>query len=312
MKARTYSVLARFLLPPIVSLCVGVFLGCGENLTGPGASFGPPRDVRALSVNESTVRLEWSPADGATDSAFQGYVVQWGANEVIIPKTTLTYNVSSLSPGETLFILYSRKTDGTRSDGAVIRWAPATRFSTVYSLFEYIQLDPSNISGLSVGTQTTDAFTMAVNGSVAPVLDLYCFGGDGVVERPLSLWSASRFGGSFSPVRFSEIAHSSPSLDLPLSSFPDETTFFKDSIAVQDNMIYYVRVVGDNLQVLYARLHVRVRSGTSYPNRIIDVQISLQRVPGVGYAQNVDEVLPPVCIWRQTYWGIKQYQLRSG
>jgi hypothetical protein len=238
-------------------------LGCGENLLGPGsgASFGPPLDIKALSVNDSTVLLSWSPPGGASDSAFHGYVIQWGTNEVIVPKTTTSYTIRALPPGEALFVLSSRKTDGTRSEGTTIRWAPATRFTALYSLFEHSQLDPGRTSGLSAGTQITDPFTMAVNGSVAPVLDLYCFGGDGLVERPLALWSASRFGGSFSPVRFSNITSSSASLDLPISSFPDETTFFKDSIAVQNNTIYYLRVIGDNLQVLpgcmsrYARAH---------------------------------------------------------
>jgi hypothetical protein len=130
---------------------------------------------------------------------------------------------------------------------------------------------------------------MVVNPSVPIVsqtLDVYFYGGQGQIRDSLAMWSASLLVGTFNPTRFSTVTHTASSLDHSVAAFPDPGTFTKDSIAVADNTIYYARVIGDPQQVNYCRLHLRVQPGTTFPNRIIEVKISLQRVPGLLYAES--------------------------
>ncbi len=76
----------------------------------------------------------------------------------------------------------------------------------------------------------------------------------------------------------------SPTLDFPLSSFPDTSTFTRDSVAVDDNTIYYVRSPGAGQSYNYARIHVHLRPATFLPNRSVEIRVPLQRTPNVPYA----------------------------
>ena len=257
--------------------------GCGENLAGPPSSLSAPRNLKALSIDESTVSLQWNaPAD--IDSAFGGYTLEYGSVSIDLSRNELMRTISSLPPGEELFTLSSRRSNGTKADGASIRWAPATRFDSVYSLLEYTQLLTGRASGLNVGSRTASPFTLEVNGSAGIALDMYLFGGDGFSQEPLELFSADLFAGSFRPTRFSTINHSSASLDLPLAAFPADSTFTLHSVPVNDNTIYYARVLINSVEVHFLRMHVRQRPGVAYPDRVIEVRLSLQRVIGLLFA----------------------------
>ncbi len=237
----------------LLQLCVAllsfaILFGCGEIIESlePSDSFGPPQDLKALSVNDSTVRLHWSAAVGASDSLFQGYIVRWDSNQDSVE--TLSYRVDSLSPGQKEFLVRSFKTDGQVSDGAVITWAPAARFDSVYTVFENTSSGSVRPEGFNVGTQTTDPSVMVIDltsSTVVQTMDLYFSGGSGQISQPLAMSSASVLFGSLNQTLFSSVRHSSTSLDFPLSSFPDVATFTKDTIAVNDNTIYYARVIGD-------------------------------------------------------------------
>lgn len=271
-----------------------VFLSCGENLAGPGtesSSFLPPKDLKALSLNSASIQLSWSPPGGASDSVLRGYVIRWGTEEDSVGKATLACRVDSLSPGETLFFVYSRNLTGELSEPMAIRWAPAARFDSAYVLFEYGQQNPDQPAGFHVGTSSTNPATLPVDLSAQAFLDFYMFGGSGQVSQPLSLWSASMFLTGFKSTMFSTVTHTSATLNVSLSAFPDPGSFVKDTIAIVDSTIYYVRIAGENQDVHYARIHVRVRLTTSYPNRIIELRVSLQKTPGVPFAENAD--LPP-------------------
>ena len=274
----------------LLQLCVAllsfaILFGCGENIESPepSDSFGPPQDLKALSVNDSTVSLQWSAAVGASDSLFQGYIVQWDSNQDSVE--TLSYRVDSLSPGQKEFMVRSFKTDGLVSDVAVIRWAPAARFDSPYIVHEFNLQDPTTEQGFGIGSQTDDPSTMLINANAQQTMDLYCFGGgSSQIAQPLGLWSADLFQGSWHSTRFSSVTSASTSLDYYLSSFPDASTFTRDSVAVINNTIYYVRFVGNNQQLHYARLHIRVVPGFSFPTRRIEIRVSLQRVPGLLFA----------------------------
>jgi hypothetical protein len=203
--------------------------------------------------------------------------------------STLSFQDDSLSPGVATFSVYSLRTDGLRSDPVSIRWAPAARFDSAYSVYERTTLISARPEGFNVGTFSTNPSVMIVvlnDPVVRQSMDLF-FNGDSVeTHRSLSMWSANLLLGPFNTTLFSTQTDASPSLDLPLGAFPSENTFVKDSITVVDNTIYYAKVTGDPQQVNYARIHVHIRPGTFPPNRIIEVRVSLQRVPGLLFAFN--------------------------
>jgi hypothetical protein len=274
--------------------CVGVFvmglvvLGCGDNLASPTqqSELGPPANLKAFSVDASTVRLQWGPAPGASDSLFAGYRVQWGGVVDSVGKAVLLFDADSLLPGEILFTVISRKVNGELSNGATIRWAPAARFDVPFALYEYRVQDPNRNSGIEIGTQSMDpsALPLPAGSTAVPGMDIYLYGGQGQLADPLELRSASLYTGDWNATAFSTVTDHAASLDFPLAAFPALSTFTEDHMAVSDSTIYYVRVQGDNQEFNFARLHIRVRPGTAFPDRAVEIRVSLQKAPGVPYA----------------------------
>jgi hypothetical protein len=257
--------------------------GCGENqdTTSPSA-VGAPENLKALSVNSATVGLQWSAPTGQSDSV-GGYVVQVGSVRDTLGKNQLSFLADSLTPGEKTFTVYTRRLSGALSDGAVIKWAPAARFDVPIALYEYRTSNTSLLSALDVGSATLDPAAMTVTLDNASRIDLYLYGGNGAVEDTLQLQSTSLLVSSWNATAFSTIHQSSSGLDYYLSAFPAGSTFTLDHVTVTDNTIYYVRTIGDN-GLTYARIHVHVQAGASFPSRAVEVRVSLQRVPGLLYA----------------------------
>ena len=271
---------------PFIVLIATLAFGCGDNLPTPTpvTPFGPPTGLKAFSVNQSSVSIQWS---GATDSTVQGFIARVGTRTDTLSRTTLTYVANGLLPGEFAFLLYSLRNDGLRSDAATIRWAPAARFDSAYTLFESNTPISVRPEGFHVGSATTNPLPMILdpaNPALQQLMDFYIFGGSQQIQQPLAMWSAHHYIGSFNQTLFSTRIDASPTLDYLLAAFPAEDTFTKDTIAIADNTIYYVKVVGDPQQFNYARIHFRYRLGSVFPDRILEVRISLQRVPGLQYA----------------------------
>jgi hypothetical protein len=271
-------------------LLLGV-AGCGDNIaTTPNEpAFGPPRNVAAYSVNDSTVYIMWSAALGSSDSMFLGYIIQFGTTSDTVAKTVLSYTADSLPRGEIQFILYSLKMNGQRSSAAQFRWAGATRFDSTYVVTEHNVSVPTRNSGLDVGTQSLSPSLLPVDIAAQSRLDLLLYGGNGQAAAPLALWSPLLYQSNWNPTKFSTISHAAPSLDYPLPAFPGPSTFTRDSVVVSDNTIYYLQVAGDNNTTLYGRIHIHIRPGASFPDRVVEVRISLQRLPGVVFARNAHE-----------------------
>ena len=273
------------------------FVGCGENqsTTSPSA-LKAPENLKALSVNGTTVGLQWTPPSGQSDSV-GGYVVQVGSTRDTLGKTQLSYLADSLTPGEKTFTVYALRVSGALSDGAVITWAPASRFDTPIVLTEYKTNNTSLLSALDVGTATLNPAAMTVTSPNAAQMDLYLYGGSGAVQDSLQLQSTSLLASVWNSTLFSTVTQSSTGLDYYLAAFPDPTTFTLARVPVVDNTIYYVRVVGDYGAYNYARIHVHVQPGTVFPSRTVEVRVSLQRVPGLLYALNRDmtrQLSPPL------------------
>jgi len=282
----------RYFITWFVYCVLVIVTGCGENIqeSTPALTFGPPQDLKAISSGESTVMLSWSAAPGADDASFLGYIVQWGSTRDTVAKTELSYVADSLASGVTLFTISSYQSDGPPSNGATIRWAPAARFDAPMVVSEFTLQDPTRLSGFNVGSQSTDPSPIAmepIDSAVVNLVDLYLFGGSGQLEAPLALWSAHFFRGDLKQTKFSTFVHSANSLDFPVSSFPDFASFIKDTVILTDNTIYYARISGDNLDTLYARIHVRIVPVLNFPNRTIEIRVSLQRVPGVLFAETI-------------------------
>jgi len=276
-------------LSPLFLVLILTVSGCGDNLENPAPSvvLPPPAAVKALSVDQSTVDFQWSAPSGTADSTIAGYVAQVGGRTDTLSRSTTSILVDSLLPGTVNFAVSLLKTDGRRSDPATLRWAPAARFDSAYEVHERTTFVSTDPDGFDVGTSTTNPSAMVIDLNdpmVQQTLDLF-FNGDTVeTHQSLSMWSANLLLGPFNATLFSTRTDASPTLDFPLGAFPAEDTFVKDSVTVVDNTIYYAKVIGDPQQVNYARIHVHIKAGTFPPNRIIEVRVSLQRVPGLQFA----------------------------
>ena len=269
------------MLKKLYLLLVLVLVGCGENQdsTSPSTQFGPPENMKALSVNATTVGLQWTAPTGQPDS-LGGYVVQVGNSKDTLGPTAVSFMADSLTPGEKTFTVYARRKSGTLSDGAVIKWAAAARFDVPYVIYEYKTNQTSVLSALDVGTATTDPAATTVSSADAPKMDLYLFGGNGGVQEGLQLQSPSLLATVWNATYFSTVSYQSTGLDQYLASFPASSTFTLDRVSIVDNTIYFARVAGD----YYVRLHVHVQSGAAFPARAVEIRVSLQRFAGLLYA----------------------------
>jgi hypothetical protein len=274
--------------------------GCGDNIGNPPASIvlSPPQNLKALSLSSTSVRIEWSAPATGVDSTLLGYIVAGGGRTDSVSVTQRSIIKGGLLTGPSTFSVYAFKLDGTRSNAATITWAPAARFDSAYVLHEKNTVISQYMDGLHVGSTATDPYTMVLEPTQPNVqqdLHLVLYGGSQQIQEPLAFWSDHLFVGSFNHTFFSTQVDPSSSLDLPLASFPAEETFTKDTIRIADNSIYYVKVIGDPGQVNYARIHVRYVLGSAFPDRRIEIRISLQRSAGViiaGLTPDSESVQP--------------------
>ncbi len=274
-------------------LCAGLALlacvaaGCGENLAPPfGELIGPPLNLKALSIDSNSVRLQWDPPALSSDTNFAGYQVEYLGIVQPLPKTATTYTASPLPSGQTEFLVRSRQADGRIGDPVSITWAPAYRFENNYTLQEYLFSDQTRFSGLDVGDALRNPLVMPMGATNAgQLVDVFLAGGGLTApgaDAPLRLHSASVYSPGYSVARFSTIRHSSTSLNYFLDTFP--SGFDSASVLLGDNTIYYVLVGGPNATYNVARLHVRLLGGT-YPNRSVAINISLQKSPSLFIAE---------------------------
>jgi hypothetical protein len=275
----------------VALLAFGLALwGCGDNTGGPAGFVGTPKNVKAISLNESTIELFWSPPDGLVDSLFAGYRIQYLGRDQAIPKTSLSYIAGSLPPGDVVFTLSARGSGAQVSDGVAFRWAPAARFDSTLVITEFSSGDLNRSCCIDLGSSLRDPSVTSFNAPNArQLVDLYLWGEPvtaGGPASPLELRSPSFFSTAYNVTLMSSVTSASPSLDFPLSAFPQD--FSTQIMPVTDNTIYYVRVPGENATVFYARLHVRVLGGVA-PNRTIGVTISLQRTPALPIASSGQE-----------------------
>jgi hypothetical protein len=258
--------------------------GCGNNLAGPTGTprFLPPNALTALSVDSAHVRLGWTAPEGSTDTTFAGYVVAWGTVSDTIGRTALQFTAGPLARGATTFSIRSLKKGGVASDAATITWAPAWRFDAVPIIVtEYNSAQQTGVPGVDGGSGTTNPATIGLlDVNADSTLDFYL---SGASNSPLQFLSASIYNPGWHQTTFSTVSTSSPDLNAPLPGFPLDNTFTLTSVTLSDNVIYYVKTLGNTGEINYIRVHVHILSGT-YPSRSVDIRISLQRVSRLPYA----------------------------
>jgi hypothetical protein len=259
--------------------------GCGNNLAGPAGTplLGPPGGLAALSVDSAHVSVIWTPPSDVTDTSFAGYVLAWGTVADTLPKTAVQFTAGPLSRGATAFSIRSRLKNGQTSDAAVITWAPAWRFDAVPIIVtEYNSAQQTGVPGVDAGTSTTNPATVGLlDANADSTLDFYLWG---PANSPLQLLSASQYDPGWHQTLFSTATTPSQDLNASLASFPPDNTFTLQSVTLADNVIYYVKVQGNTGEINYARVHVHLLPGGTFPSRQVDIRISLQRVSRLPYA----------------------------
>jgi hypothetical protein len=266
----------------VVMIClIPLFTGCGDE-TSPevdGVIVGAPLNLRALSVDDNTIRIIWDQPGGANTETVRGYGVRWDNRRDTLPFPSSEYSASVRPPRVVTFSVVTLLTTGEASDSVTIAWAPAARYDSAFVLIEFYNAQPGRVCGLDAGTTTRAPSAMALTPAAEPLLDMYLIGNGG---QPLLLQSARLYSQDWNATLFSTVSHPSGNLDYPLPAFPGTTTFTQESITLQQNTIYYARIVGEGGDYHFVRLHVRT-SGT-YPNRSCEVRLSLQRLPNTPYA----------------------------
>jgi len=257
-------------------LLVAVLAGCGENVYDPSdpGFANPPRNIEGIAWDGSSVALQWKSPGDIPDSVIAGYRIKYNGIEDSVPRVPTKYILRNLPQGMTAFGLLTVLKNGVVSQPIMFQWAPAARFDS-QPVIIYEAGGPSLILpvGLHIGSRTTDPYAIVLQSGVQPVLHLILFGAG---AQPLKLQSASYVIQNGLITLFSPTSHASPDLDYFLSSYP--STYNTDETPVFDNTIYYVRFRGDGGEYNYARLHVRVTPGAAYPNRSVEIRVSLQRL----------------------------------
>lgn len=138
------------------------FTACDETTTTPDEPVPqPPTNLRATTLDSSTIKIAWNHSPSKDTSIFMGYVLEItpGTFQPInISKDQNTYTIRNLNEGTIYtFKLYAKFTNGKESaTPATVQWSPATRFTTNVNdqpirIYEYAS---SFGSGLNIFDET--------------------------------------------------------------------------------------------------------------------------------------------------------------
>jgi hypothetical protein len=255
-----------------------VALGCEDNTAPPAAEFGPPTNVVAQSMSASSVGLSWGAPAGLADSLVAGYIIAYGDVRDSIPGSPRQYTALNLPSGIVSFTLQSVSMNGEYSNTTGKSWAPAARYDSVFSLYEYDVSQLLRNSALNIGSQTAPPSAVPVALAAQLPFDAYVAGEGG---QQLSLRGGQLYNTAYDPFLFADRADVAPSLDYYIDQFPSSYT--RGEVFLRDNTIFYARGTGDPGEIHYVRIHVRFGPGT-YPNRTVIISLSVQKVPSLQYA----------------------------
>jgi hypothetical protein len=266
-------------------LCLSAMLcGCGENVYDPSNPdrVNPPRNVEGLAWDSTGVSLQWLSGGDVPDSVIRGYRIEYNGLVDSVSRAQTTKILRQLPLGKTTFAVLTVLTNGVISDPATFQWAPASRFdSPPIIIYEDPGTDGTRPRGMRVGSKTTSPYAVVLaTQNAAQVVQLVL---DGSGAQPLRLQSPTYVLQNALLTLFSSTSHASTSLNYYLSSYP--TTYDRDDVPIIDNTIYYLRLRGDNGETNHARIHVHFTPGAAFPNRSVEIRVSLQRVAELQLAR---------------------------
>jgi hypothetical protein len=251
---------------------------CGDNTAEPASGFGPPRNVLAQSVSASSVGLTWEPPAGTSDTLVAGYIITYGLVRDSVPGTVYAHIAGNLLPGSETFSMQAVSREGEYSSVTNKFWAPASRYDSVFVLYEYDVSQVLRYSAFNIGSRTDAPTPVPIVLAAQVPFDAYLVGQGG---QQLSLKGGQVYNAAFDPFLFAERGDAAPSLDLYIDQFP--STYTRPEVLLRDNTIYYGRGIGNGTDMHYVRIHVRLGPG-AYPNRTVIISLSVQKVPQLQYA----------------------------
>ncbi len=301
------------LLPVLGSALVAAFffLGCEETTTPeqpptPTAPPQPPSNLQALSVNDSTVRLRWSPSPSESNANFGFYRLriyddaQGRLVGTLRLGTQTPVDIVGLRSGTVYrFELYAVWRDTTRDTAqsvtaAVVRWAPATRYTTLAdgSPIRLYETDSQFPSGLDLEGPDGKPRTLTVAQGNEWDLCLDTRGGSWDIGSPrLSTYTiANPRRTLIDTLRlrqqkylqvdslnqiFETEAFGAATLAEALANFNNQRRGFIIVLRTQDGNWAKVFVKAD--------AQGNILRGTA-PNRYVELEISYQKTPNVPYA----------------------------
>jgi hypothetical protein len=256
--------------------------GCGKNIADPNNPpfVNPPRSIQALALDSGSVGLQWFSPTGIPDSVIRRFVVKYNGITDSVAGNTHAYTANFLPRGNTTFALLTFLRSGVTSQPVAFQWAPAVRFETPpVVIYEDVGPATPRPVGIHLGSQTTNPYPVVVEAGVQPILHLVLNGGGG---QQLKLQSATFAIQNGLLTLFSQTSHSASSLNYYLPAYP--STYTEDEMPLVDNTIYYVRFRGDAGESNCARIHVHILVGSGFPDRSVEIRVSLQRAPDVTFA----------------------------
>lgn len=139
-----------------------LFVGCEDSSTNTPVKFipAPPSNLMALSLNETAIRIKWTPSPSESNAEFKGYrIIAKSGSQTFNPITTAKgetiVDILSLDAGKIYDISVMAYTNDTVSSAITISWAGAKRFRGIRA-YETASVNGSGIR-LSDGMNLTIA-----------------------------------------------------------------------------------------------------------------------------------------------------------
>ncbi len=266
----------------------------------------PITELKATSIDNSTVALHWALSISEGDENFIGYELVVAPQEgdiwepIVIQSGTNHYEVDNLTQGDTYtFTIYAIMTMGQEevpSEGAEIQWSPASRFTEPENDIEIYMYESTSSLGSGLDLCNDDGYpeTLTVGGGEEWDIGLYTFDGSVTVGSAAQILAEySSFDGTAKSVEIGDAYFDAASLDdVMLSEGLDqefefaERTFDLSQLDVNNNVVFVLRT--NYPEWNYAKVMIKQIGGSfiqgSGDNQYLVCEVSYQKGKGVPYA----------------------------
>lgn len=292
----------------IITIPIAILLSaCSESTTDTGnTKLQPVTNLKAFSVNHTSIGLKWTKSTSESLSDFDKYEVKVILNNNVVAtysilKGTDSTVITNLTAGAIyVFDVIAKATSSSKnyidSDPQQIRWSPAWRFETEDGIPIKVYERTSSTgypSGLIFYYQSLSAppapKTVSLLSSDSSQIDVFVNTRD---ASNVSLSSSHLYRPNRRITRFSTIEDASETLNNPKTVPPDTATYTKyeiqiDSVAVSSSKIVYFKGNNGN----YGRILImrNPSNGTliwgSSPEQYLQLKISYQSQPYNPYSK---------------------------